>query len=168
MHEIDLTTAGAEARAGVLRLNAAVEEKTSVLDAAGLDRLLAASTFAPAILDEAGQVLAFLIGFAPGADYASPNYRWFSDRLSRFAYVDRVVVAEAARGRGLARRMYDRFTAHAAENDLGPVTCEVNSEPPNPGSDAFHAAMGFAEMGRGSPAPGKVVRYLIRPAASAG
>lgn len=70
MREIDLRTAGAGVRRGVLRLNAAVEEKTSVLDAAGLDRLLAASAFAPAIVDEAGQVLAFLIGFAPGADYA--------------------------------------------------------------------------------------------------
>lgn len=168
MREIDLRAAGAGMRAGVLRLNAAVEEKTSVLDAAGLERLLAASAFAPAIVDEAGQVLAFLIGFAPGADYASPNYRWFCDRLDRFAYVDRVVVAEAARGRGLARRLYDRFADHAAAARIGPVVCEVNLEPPNPGSDAFHAAMGFAEMGRGAPSPGKVVRYLVGPVPSGG
>jgi predicted GNAT superfamily acetyltransferase len=168
MQEIDLKTAGAEARAGVLRLNAAVEEKTSVLDAAGLDRLLAASAFAPAILDDAGQVLAFLIGFVPGADYASPNYRWFCDRLARFAYVDRVVVAEAARGRGLARQLYDRFAAFAVTDGLGPVVCEVNLDPPNPGSDAFHAAMGFVEMGRGAPSPGKVVRYLVGPVPSGG
>lgn len=163
MREIDLKTAGAEIRADVVRLNAAVEEKTSVLDAAGLDRLLAASVFAPTILDETGQVLAFLLGFAPGADYSSPNYLWFCGRLARFAYVDRVVVAEAARGRGLARRLYDRFAAFATARDLGPLTCEVNSDPPNPGSDAFHAALGFTVMGEGSPAPGKVVRYLVGP-----
>lgn len=163
MRQIDLRTAGPAERAEVLRLNAAVEEKTSVLDTAALDRLLAASCLAPALVSDAGNLVAFLIGFAPGSDYASPNYRWFHDRLDRFAYVDRVVVAESARGQGLARRLYARFADHARTEGLGPLVCEVNSEPPNPGSDAFHAALGFVEMGRGSPAPGKIVRYLRWP-----
>ena len=42
------------------------------------------------------------------------------------------------------------------------LVCEVNLEPPNPVSDAFHASLGFTELGRGSPTPGKVVRYLCR------
>lgn len=168
MPPIDLRTAPAPALEQVLELNRAVEEKTSVLDAAALARLLAASCHAPALVDEAGQILAFLIGFAPGADYASPNYRWFCDRLDRFAYVDRVVVSAAARGQGLARRLYAGFAEFAAGSGLGPMVCEVNSHPPNPGSDAFHAAMGFVEMGRGSPAPGKTVRYLVLPPAADG
>ena len=41
------------------------------------------------------------------------------------------------------------------------VVCEVNSDPPNPASDAFHAALGFAEVGQAVLATqGKVVRYL--------
>lgn len=148
----------------VLALNRAVEVKTSPLDRLALDRLLRAATFAMGIPGPDGALAAFLIGFAPGADYHSPNYRWFCDRLPRFAYIDRVVVAETARGQGHARRLYDAFAAHATQHDLGPLVCEVNSDPPNPGSDAFHAALGFTEMGRGSPAPGKVVRYLIRKA----
>lgn len=41
--------------------------------------------------------------------------------------------------------------------------CEVNFLPPNPGSDAFHARLGFSEVGRGVLYGGsKTVRYLER------
>lgn len=163
MQTIDLKTAGADRLREVLDLNRAVEEKTSPLDIAGLRQLVQTATFAAAMTDAEGRVQAFLIGFAPGAAYASPNYAWISARLARFAYVDRVVVAEAARGKGLARRLYDRFAAFATEQGLGPLVCEVNLDPPNPGSDAFHTRLGFEEMGQGEPYPGKIVRYLIRP-----
>lgn len=163
MHCTDLKTAGKARLDEVLALNRAVEEKTSPLDMASLTRLVQAAAFAGAMVDADGRAQAFLIGFAPGAAYSSPNYTWFSGRLTNFAYVDRVVVAEVARGRGLARALYDRFAAFAAEAGLGPLVCEVNLDPPNPGSDAFHASLGFGEMGRGEPQPGKIVRYLIRP-----
>jgi len=71
------------------------------------------------------------------------------------------VVAEAARGRGYARRLYAGLTEHAlaAGHDL--IVCEVNSDPPNPASDAFHAALGFLEVGAAVVHGGaKTVRYL--------
>lgn len=44
------------------------------------------------------------------------------------------------------------------------VCCEVNSDPPNPASDAFHARLGFAEVGAAAIHGGaKSVRYLARP-----
>ncbi len=43
------------------------------------------------------------------------------------------------------------------------MLCEVNHAPPNPGSDAFHARMGFGEIGRAVLSGGKTVRYLRRP-----
>jgi predicted GNAT superfamily acetyltransferase len=43
------------------------------------------------------------------------------------------------------------------------VVCEVNQNPPNPASDAFHAALGFAEVGSASVYDGsRTVRYLSR------
>ena len=43
------------------------------------------------------------------------------------------------------------------------VVCEVNSDPPNPASEAFHARMAFDEVGRASILQGsKTVRYLAR------
>ena len=42
------------------------------------------------------------------------------------------------------------------------MVCEVNAEPPNPASDAFHAALGFTEVGQATLNRGKVVRYFAR------
>lgn len=110
-----------------------------------------------------GRLEAFLMAFDQDADYDSPNYLWFRSRYPRFVYVDRVVVANAARGRGHARRLYTDLFDVAAKAGHTIVTCEVNAEPPNPASDAFHAALGFSEAGDAVIHGGaKSVRYFVR------
>jgi uncharacterized protein len=43
------------------------------------------------------------------------------------------------------------------------IICEVNARPPNPESDAFHAALGFTEVGSACIHHNiKTVRYLSR------
>lgn len=154
---IDLRHAPAPLLTQALALNAQVAHWTSPLDMSRLGALLGWAAAAPAVVSN-GQLEGFLLGFGPGSGYDSPNYRWFAARLATFAYVDRVVVAPFAQGRGLARALYAEFAARLP----GPLVCEVNSEPPNPGSDAFHARLGFSEMGRARLGPGKAVRYLAR------
>jgi uncharacterized protein len=106
---------------------------------------------------------AFLIALGEKAPEVAPNYRWFAARYDRFVYVDRVVVAESARRKGLARLLYEDLFEAAALAGYPRVCCEVNSDPPNPVSDAFHAALGFAEVGRAFlPDRDKTVRYLMR------
>ena len=81
-----------------------------------------------------------------------------------------MVVDPACRGRGLARHLYAALFARAVEAGHDRVVCEVNQVPPNPGSDAFHAALGFAPVGTAAIATatgngngnGKIVRYLSR------
>ena len=163
MRITDLRQAPRGLLAQVLAANAAVAAQTSELDAGGLAALLEQAACAPAALDQADGLAGFLIGMGPGAGYDSPNYRWFCDRYARFAYVDRVVTVPTARGRGVARALYATFAATMPGQ--GRIACEVNLLPPNPASDAFHAALGFTEVGRASPAPGKTVRYLLRPLA---
>ncbi len=112
----------------------------------------------------AGNVAAFLLAFDQDADYDSPNYLWFRERYPRFVYVDRIVVAPAMRKRGLANRLYEDLFRVANDAGHDRVVCEVNSDPPNPASDAFHAALGFVEVGQASIHDGtKTVRYLARP-----
>jgi predicted GNAT superfamily acetyltransferase len=107
---------------------------------------------------------ALLLAFDQGADYDSPNFLWFRARYARFVYVDRVVVAPFARGLGLARRLYEGLFAAAAQAGHERIVCEVNAAPPNPASDAFHAASGFAEIGTAEIHGGaKTVRYFVRP-----
>ena len=141
----------------LVALNNAHALELSPLDL-GRFRHLAAQAF---IAKRIGDVEAFLIAFDQGADYDSPNFIWFRDRYDRFVYVDRIVVAREARGRGHARRLYEDLFKSARQAGHDRIVCEVNSTPPNPESDAFHAALGFTEVGSGSLGGGKTVRYLV-------
>lgn len=143
----------------LLALNNVHAEQTSLLDAARLRHMLATAFHVAAI----GELDAFLIAFDQTADYDSPNFLWLRARHARFVYVDRIVTAPQSRGLGHASRLYRDLFARAAAAGHDRILCEVNLDPPNPGSDAFHARMGFAEVGRATwQGGGKTVRYLQR------
>ncbi|MFZ1680540.1 MAG: GNAT family N-acetyltransferase [Rhizobiaceae bacterium] len=108
-----------------------------------------------------GMVRAFLIAFDQDAAYDSPNFLWCRNRARRFVYVDRVVTDPDWRGHGLARALYAHLLRRAVADGHDTILCEVNLVPPNPASDAFHAALGFVEVGRAGIFDGaKTVRYL--------
>jgi predicted GNAT superfamily acetyltransferase len=156
---IALTSLADAPEGAVLRLNNDHAVETSFLVPEKLRRMLAEAFLAAAV----GDVDALLIAFDQGAAYDSPNFLWFRSRFDRFVYVDRVITAPAARGRGYARALYETLFDGALRAGHERVCCEVNLVPANPGSDAFHAALGFAEVGRATdPASGKSVRYLTR------
>jgi predicted GNAT superfamily acetyltransferase len=158
MEITDLKGAGDTLLTNCLTLNTGAETETSPLTGERLAFLIREAGLALATRDGT----AFLLGFEEGSAYDSLNFEWFRDRLDRFVYVDRVVVAPAARGQGLGRKLYDLVFDHALRTGRERIACEVNIEPPNPASDAFHAALGFSEIGQGAPAPGKRVRYLVK------
>ncbi|RBM07726.1 GNAT family N-acetyltransferase [Novacetimonas cocois] len=140
----------------LLTLNNDHETELSRLDADRFRHLLQTSFLARHIGGAA-----FVLAFDQDAGYDSPNFLWFRERFARFVYVDRIVVSPHARGRGYARRLYMDLFAHAARAGHSHVVCEVNLNPPNPASDAFHAALGFREVGCGVIHGGaKTVRYL--------
>lgn len=155
---IDFRDASDATFAAILALNNDFAVETSELNLARLKDMARAACFAryfpPAD--------AFLLAFDQDASYDSPNFFWFRDRLPRFVYIDRVVVAATARRHGHARTLYDTLFQTAVKDGHDTCVCEVNVEPPNLQSDAFHARMGFAEIGRAQGANGKVVRYLSR------
>lgn len=151
---------GAFALAEALALNNAHASELSWLTPEELAAMLAQACHARVI----GHVEALLIAFDQDAAYDSPNFLWFRARYPRFVYVDRIVVAEAARGRGHARRLYADLFAAAAKAGHARVVCEVNADPPNPASDAFHTALGFTTVGEAVIQDGaKTVRYFARP-----
>jgi uncharacterized protein len=144
----------------LLAFNNAHARELSWLEPARLEHLVGETLLARRI----GEIDAFLLAFDQDARYDSPNFLWFLERYPRFAYVDRIVVAPSARGRGCARRLYDDLFEHAKRAGHDRVVCEVNQNPPNPASDAFHAALGFAEVGAASVYDGsRTVRYLSCP-----
>ena len=111
-----------------------------------------------------GEVAGFVVALAPGLDYASENYAWFSARSRDFLYVDRIVLAPRLQGQGIGPRLYAAVEEAARADGATEITCEVNVRPPNPGSLAFHARLGFVEVGRQQTKGGaNEVALLARP-----
>jgi predicted GNAT superfamily acetyltransferase len=128
--------------ADVLALNQANVELLAPLDQDRLEELLELADRADVIeLDDA--FAGFVITFRHGTAYDSVNYRWFSETYDAFYYLDRVVLHERTRRRGLATRVYDELEAAA---DAPVFALEVNLEPPNEASLAFHRNRGFAQV----------------------
>jgi uncharacterized protein len=132
--------------AAILALNLASEYLLSPMDAAGLAELAAQAAYRR-VVEEDGVVIAFLLALREGARYDSPNYLWFAERGGSFLYIDRVVVAGSQRGRGIGQQLYRDLFAFARGQGIATVACEFDLEPLNAGSQRFHAAFGFREVG---------------------
>jgi hypothetical protein len=109
-----------------------------------------------------GFMLAFNKRPTPVGKPGSMNWDWLAARMAEFVYLDRIAIAEPARGKGFARRMYEYLFITAESLGAKRIACEVNIDPPNPASDAFHAAMGFEVIGEARLGNGKTVRYMAR------
>ena len=143
----------------VLALNERDVELLSPLDETRLAQLRQWADRAD-VIDVGGAVAGFVLTFGAGTDYDSENYVWFTQRFGDgFAYLDRIVIAERFRRRGLGRFVYDELEALALP--FGRMTLEVNVEPPNEGSLAFHGGRGYAELGRRGD-PGHVVALMVK------
>lgn len=134
-----------EDRSPILRLNEASVHFTSPLDDPSLRELLGMTAFGR-VAEIDGELVAFLIALREGTAYESPNYRWFERRGGSFVYVDRIVVDDAARGNGVASRLYDDVIAFTTASGVESVVCEVDADPPNPVSQRFHVRYGFVEL----------------------
>jgi len=147
----------------VLALNDRDVELLAPLDEARLVQLLDWADRA-LVIDVNGAFAGFVITFASGSAYDGKNFAWFSERYTDFGYLDRVVLHQDFRRRGLGSQVYD-----ALERSLGcPLfALEVNLDPPNDASLAFHRARGFFEVGQ-RVAQGHLVSLLLKTLPSDG
>lgn len=134
---------------GLVELNAANTPHVNALGRDSLELLVACAACAPALHEPAtGELRGAAIVLAPGLDYASPNYRHFDAGPHDFWYLDRILVDGRSRRSGVGRALYRAVVSAASAAGVRRITCEVNVEPPNPVSLAFHRAIGFREVGR--------------------
>ena len=130
----------------VLALNNAAGRSIIALDAVQLRYFFErADYFRVAEID--GHLAGFLIALREGSDYQSPNYRWFAERYPQFAYIDRIVIANAYRRHGLGRIFYCDVTSYA-EVRVPLLACEVFLEPRDDVVVLFHGTYGFQEVGQ--------------------
>ncbi len=98
------------------------------------------------VAEDAEGVAGFHLCLPSGVGYDSGNYEWFTERYDRFLYLDRVVVAEHARNRGIGAALYADLHAWVVGR-YPRITLEVNERPPNPGSQRFHERLGYRRVG---------------------
>ena len=115
-----------------------------------------------------GERAGFSISMLAGADYQSANYRWFIARHETLVYLDRVAVDQRFKRFGVGRALYaETERLGLALTDVGvPFCLEVNLEPRNDDSLAFHDHLGFVEVGQQRTPNGKLVSMMERPLAS--
>jgi len=150
----------------LVAVNDAAYPAVPITPAAELAELIGMSSIVVVVDD--GAAAGFVLGMPPGLAYQSENYLFFAARSRElgtgFVYVDRIVLAAHLRGRGLGPKLYEAVFAEARRAGADEVLCEVNVEPPNPGSLAFHSRLGFVEVGRQSTKGGaNVVALLAAP-----
>lgn len=95
------------------------------------------------VMEEEEEIAGFIIVLGPGQVYDSENYEYYTEKYESFDYVDRIVIAESFRGKGLGSELYKYLFEHTKEER---VTCEVNIKPPNLKSIQFHQMLGFEEV----------------------
>ena len=109
-----------------------------------LKQLIDFSAYNLLILKE-DDIVGFIICMREGSAYSSENYKFFTKRLKKFLYVDRVAIDERHRRAGLGKAIYEEIFAQARKDNL-PIALEVNTQPVNQPSLNFHEKMGFDKI----------------------
>lgn len=159
---IELRDAQSDDYREILQLNTEAVPNVNLIDADKLRELHEqAAALVVAQEKSSGRIAGFLLVITDGADYDSLNYQYFSANYSSFAYVDRIVVSPDHQRKGIGKLFYKYLFDLAADR---PTTCEVNVEPPNEQSMAFHGQLGFTSVEEQATEGGtKRVALLVRP-----
>ena len=110
-----------------------------------LKQLIEFSSYNLLVLKE-DEIIGFIICMREGSAYWSENYKFFTQRLKKFLYVDRVAIDKQHRRAGLGKAIYEDIFAQAISDSL-PIALEVNTQPVNQPSLNFHEKMGFDQIG---------------------
>lgn len=144
----------------VLALNNAAHGGISPMDGTQLKQFYEiADYFRVAEID--GHLAGFLIALRENADHDGENFIWFRQRYERFAYIDRIVVANAYRRHGLGRVFYSDVQSYA-EPRVPMLTCAVVLEPRDDVAVLFHGTYGFNEVGQQMVGPDRHVGLLSK------
>ena len=81
---------------------------------------------------------------------------------SPFFYIDQIAVAASHRREGIANILYRQVDQWAAAHAFEVLTCEVNVQPPNPESAAFHQSLGFKALKTIAVSDGTVVSLMAK------
>ena len=90
------------------------------------------------------RIVGFLMAMDQNTYYDSINFLWFKNKVNKFYDIDRVIVDESMRGKGIASLLYREVID--TKGDI-PLVAEVSINPSNEGSIIFHDKIGFKDVG---------------------
>ena len=125
------------------------EEAIPAVNTVSLDEFkwfLKRSIYFKVSLNDDEQVCGFLIVLPTGLEYESLNYKWFSDKFSDFAYIDRIAVKDEFRGKGIGKSLYIDLEKTVMKG-IKRIACEFNIKPPNLVSKKFHEGLAYKRVG---------------------
>lgn len=144
----------------VLSLNAGAQPNVFLLDRAELARLQLLSR-SHIVVAQSQVVLGYALAFSRADAYDGEEFLVLRSLISEpFVYVDQVVVQGSLKGTGIGRRLYEALAQVGSSRGACSLCCEVNTEPPNPSSLAFHRHMGFSAVGSLATKDGRNVELL--------
>jgi uncharacterized protein len=132
----------------LLAINEANVPEVGSVDVGRFGFILSESPIA-LVVQVADALAGFCLVMGAGSSYDSVNYQWFRERYDDFMYLDRVAFDPSFQGQGLGTLLYAEVERLMyAFDGVERLTLEVNVDPPNERSLAFHTRRGFSEVGQ--------------------
>lgn len=103
------------------------------------------SIYFKAVTNLSQKICGFLLVLPSGLEYDSLNYKWFSSRYEKFAYIDRIAISEKWRNKGMGKSLYTDLEKTLKDYKL--IACEFNVIPPNQVSKQFHESLNYENVG---------------------
>lgn len=95
-----------------------------------------------------GSLVGYICAFSSDDHYDASEFKWFQElHKSNFLYIDQVGISPQYRRAGVGKFMYQNLEELALRGRYKNLSCEVNIEPLNIVSKAFHEKLGFVEVG---------------------
>jgi len=129
----------------ILELNERSVNVLSPMDKNKLLRLIEVSALS-VVIEEKNEVAGFLLALTNGVEYESINYKWFNNNYAVFLYIDRIVISEQYRGKGIGTALYRYVIDWASKSSSPSIFAEIDVLPPNKSSLLFHQKLGFNEL----------------------
>lgn len=150
-------------RSEVLRINAGSLPGVAPLDENEFDRLLKLPNLHLIREDADKTIVGYALAFPSDAPYDGEEFQAFHKSLpGPYIYIDQVAVAPNMRRRGVASSLYLALEIEARRRSMSALCCEVNLDPPNPASMAFHLGRGFQRLEVLITADGRTVALMSR------
>ena len=103
------------------------------------------SIYFKVVTNRSQKICGFLLVLPSGLEYDSLNYKWFSSRYEKFAYIDRIAISKNWRNKGMGKSLYTDLENTLKDYNL--IACEFNGIPLNLVSKQFHESLDYENVG---------------------